>query len=125
MTTPTVLAITSVKGPFDAVTATCFNYAYAASTGADGDTFQCTGRELLMCYNGTGGALTITVTSVVDEQSRTGDVAAYSVGAGLYSCIPVGLTNSPGWKAAAGTIRITTSAVGLTVAVLRLPAGYP
>ena len=125
MAAPTAITVSQMKAPFDAVVALGFDFPFVASTLTDGDTFVCTGREILLVYNSSGGALTITVTSVSDEKGRAGDVSAYSVGAGLYSAIPVGLTNSKGWKSTAGTIRITCSAVTLKVAVLRLPAGYP
>lgn len=125
MAAPTVLTITQIKGPFDAVTALGFDFAFASSTLTDGDTFVCTGREILLLQNTTGGALTLTVTSVADEKGRTGDITAYSVGAGLFSCVPVGLYNGLGWKSTAGTVRITCSGTGLKVAVLRLPAGFP
>ena len=125
MAAPTAITVQQMKSPFDAVVATGFDFTFAASTLTDGDTFVCTGREILLVQNTTAGALTITVTSVVDDKGRTGDITTYSVGANGFSVIPVGLTNSSGWKSSAGTIRITCSAVTLKVAVLRLPAGFP
>jgi len=125
MAAPTAIVVQQVKGPFDAVVAGGFDFTWAASTLTDGDTFVCTGREVLLVQNTTAGALTITVTSVSDEKGRSGDITSYSVGANGFSIIPVGLTNSQGWKSAAGTVRITCSAITLKVAVLRLPAGYP
>ena len=124
MAAPTVITVQQMKGPFDAVVALGFDITFAASTLTDGDTFQCTGRELLLVYNSSTSA-TITITSVADEKGRTGDITTYAVAGSGYSIFPVGLTNAPGWKSAAGTIRITCSATTLKVAVIRLPAGFP
>jgi hypothetical protein len=125
MAAPTAITVQQMKGPFDAVVATGFDFTWAASTLTDGDTFVCTGRELLLVQNTTAGALTITVTSTPDDKGRSGDITSYSVGANGFSVIPVGLTTSAGFRSSAGTIRITCSAITLKVAVLRLPAGYP
>ena len=125
MAAPTAITVQQMKGPFDAVVATGFDFTWASSTLTDGDTFICTGREVLLVQNTTAGALTITVTSTADEKGRTADITSYSVGANGFTVIPVGLTNAAGWKSTAGTIRITCSAITLKVAVLRLPAGYP
>lgn len=125
MAAPTVQAITDIKSPFAPQVALGFDFAFAASTLTDGDTVQCTGREIILLFNSTGGALTVTVDSQPDEKGRSGNIAAYSVAAGAYSALGVGLTNAQGWKAPAGTIKLTCSAVGLKIAVLRLPAGFP
>lgn len=124
MAAPTVLTVQTIKGPFEAITALAAHFTFAAGTITDGDTFQCTGREILLVKNGTG-TNTLTITSVDDEKGRAEDITAYSLAAGLFAVFGIGLTNSQGWKAAAGTVRITVSSAEVTVAVLRLPAGFP
>jgi hypothetical protein len=125
MAAPTAITVQQMLAPFAAVGAGAADFTVAASTLTDGDTFVCTGRELLFVQNTDAGATTITITSVVDEKNRTGDITTYSVGIAEFACFSIGLTNAQGWKSSTGTVRITCSDVDLKVAVLRLPAGYP
>jgi len=125
MADPTVITVQTIKGPFEAISANGADYTMAAGTITDGDTFVCTGREILLCRNINVGAQTITITSIADETNRTEDIATYSIGASEYAGFGVGLTNAKGWKSTAGTIRITVSSADVLVAVLRLPAGFP
>jgi len=125
MADPTAIVVQNILAPFAAVGAGAADFTFAAGTITDGDTFVCTGRELLVVQNTDAGAVTITITSVVDEKNRTGDITTYSVGIGEFACFSIGLTNSKGWKSTAGKVRITVSDADLKVAVLRLPAGFP
>ena len=126
MPAPTAITVQNIKGPFEAITAGLADFTFAAGTLADGDTFVCTGRELLLVTNTeVADAKTITITSVDDEKGRAEDITTYSLAAGDFAVFGVGLTNAQGWKSSAGTVRITVSAVTVKVAVLRLPAGYP
>ncbi|MCZ2155740.1 MAG: hypothetical protein LC114_17885 [Bryobacterales bacterium] len=126
MADPTAITVQTIKGPFEAVTAGSVDFTFAAGTVTDGDTFVCTGRELLLVTNTeVADAKTITITSVDDEKGRSEDITTYSLAAGDFAVFGVGLTNAKGWKSTAGTIRITVSAATVKVAVLRLPAGYP
>lgn len=124
MAAPTVLTVTTIKGPFETYSANSADFTFVAGTLTDGDTFACTGRELLLVKNGTG-TNTITITSVANAKNRTGDITTYSLGAGEFAAFGVGLTNSAGWKASDSTIRVTVSSVEVTMRVLKLPAGYP
>lgn len=125
MADPTVITVQTIKGPFEAIAANGADYTMAAGTVTDGDTFVCTGREILLCRNINVAAKTITITSIADETNRTEDITTYSIGASEYAVFGVGLTNAKGWKATAGTIRITVEHADVLVAVLRLPAGFP
>lgn len=126
MADPTVIVVQEKPlGPFAEVAAGAADFVWVAGTVSDGDTFVCTGRELLLAKNTNVGAQTITIVSTVDETNRTEDIATYSLAAGDYAVFGQGLTNSKGWKSDAGTIRITVSHAEVLVAVLRLPAGYP
>ena len=125
MADPTAITIQNVLAPFAAVGAGAADFTFAAGTITDGDTFVCTGRELLLVNNTDAGATTITITSVADETNRTEDITAYSLAAGDFAVFGVGLTNSKGWMSVGRLIRITVSDANLKVAVLRLPAGFP
>lgn len=124
MAAPTVITVQQMKGPFETYGALSAHYTYAAGTITDGDVIPCTGREIILVKNGTG-TNTITFTSVADEKGRTGDITTYSIAAGLFAAFGVGLTNSPGWLSTARQIRVTVSSAEVTIAVLRLPAGFP
>lgn len=123
MADPTVMTVVDILGPFAAIVADAADFTFTPLTLTDGDVFRCTGREILLVYNPSGGALTITITSVDDEYGRAEDITTYSVGAGEWSVFGVGLTNQKGWKNASGNIRITGSSADLDAVVLRLPEG--
>ena len=126
MADPTVITVQTVLGPFATYSANAADFTFAAGTVTDGDTFVCTGREILLALNTEAvTARTITVTSVDDETNRSGSITTYSLAAGEYAAFGVGLTNSKGWMSTAKTIRLTVSNAAVKVAVLRLPAGYP
>lgn len=121
---PTALTVQNILAPFAAVAAGAADFTFAAGTITDGDTFTCTGREILVVFNNDAGATTLTITSVDDEKGRSEDIV-YSLAAGDYAAFGVGLTNAAGWQSSSKTIRITVSDADLRVAVLRLPAGFP
>ena len=125
MAAPTAITVQSILAPFAAVGAGAADFTFAAGTITDGDTFVCTGREILLVQNADAAPQTITITSVDDEKGRSEDITTYSMAAGDFAVFGVGLTNSQGWKSTAGTIRITVSDADMKVAVLRLPTGFP
>lgn len=126
MADPTAITVQTIKGPWEAITANGADFTFAAGTPSDGDTFVCTGREILLVTNTeVADAKKVTIVSVDDETNRSENITDYSLAAGDFSVFGVGLTNSKGWKSTAGTIRITVEAATVKVAVLRLPAGYP
>jgi len=126
MAAPTALTVQQMLGPFATITAGLLDFTFAAGTVTDGDTFVCTGREILLFTNTeVAAAKTITIVSTADDIGRTQDITAYSLAAGDFGYHACGLTNAKGWKSTAGTIRITVEAATVKVAVLRLPAGFP
>jgi len=123
--TPTVVTVQAVLAPFAVYSTGGADITFAAATQTDGDTFACTGRELLLVHNSsTSAPHTINIVSVDDETNRAGDITAY-LHAGDYAVFGVGLTTSKGWMSGAKTVRFTASNAALKVAVIRLPAGYP
>lgn len=120
------LTVQTIKGPFETYSANSADVTFAAGATGAGDTFVCTGREILVALNSDPtNPYTVTITSIADEKGRTGDITTYSLAAGEYGVFGVGLTNSLGWKSTAGTIAVTVSNAAVKWAVLRLPAGYP
>lgn len=118
------ITVQEVKGPFAGIAANGADFVFTAGD-VGGDTFVCTGRELLIAFNSGGAPYTINITSVNDEKGRAGDIASYSIGAGEYASFGVGLTNSKGWKNSSGQIAVSVENAAVKWAVLRLPAGYP
>jgi len=125
MADPTVITIQTIKTPWETISANDADYTYAAGTVTDGDTFVCTGREVLLVNNTNVGAKYITITSVDDETNRSGSITTYSIGASEFAVFGVGLTTAKGWRSTAGKVRITVEHADVKVAVLRLPAGFP
>ena len=120
-----LIPTTTMKGPFDAITAGGITFTWTAgNTG--GDTFTVTGREILLAWNSGASPRTFTITSVADEKGRTGDITAYAIATGEFAYFPGGLlAGSAGWKNSQGVITITPSHAEVKWAVLKLPAGTP
>lgn len=95
-------------------------FTAAGADFADGASFAMTGREILLVRNPTGGALTVSIDSVADSRRRTGDVTAYSIGAGEIAAFWINRTE--GWRQSDGTLHFEGSATGLEFAVIRLAA---
>lgn len=122
----TALTIQDVDAPFAAVSANSLDFTFAAGDAANGNSFACTGRELLLVINSDPtNPYTFTVTSADDEKGRAEDITTYSLAAGEYAAVGVGLTNSKGWKQTSGVIYLAVSNAAVKFAALRLPAGYP
>lgn len=122
----TALTVQDVDAPFAAVSANSLDFTFAAGDASNGNSFACTGRELLLVLNSdASNAYTFTVSSVDDEKGRAEDITTYSLAAGEYASVGVGLTNSKGWKQTSGVIYLAVSNAAIKFAVLRLPAGYP
>jgi len=79
-----------------------------------------TGKEIILAKNSSGGALTVTITSIADSvQGRTGDITAASLAASelaLFGPYPV-----DGWRQADNRLYLQASGVGILFTVLRLP----
>jgi hypothetical protein len=88
------------------------------ATASDGISFTNTGREILVVRNNTAGALTVTITSTA-YLGRTGDIAAYSVGANGFAVF--GPFPSLGFEQAGRKIYAVGSATGIQFAVIQLP----
>jgi hypothetical protein len=118
------ITVQEIQAPFDNVTAGDLHFTYEAGDNVNGMEFACTGRELILVRNDSGGAAgTFTVSSVETEKNRTEDITTYSLADTENAVVPVGLTNSKGWKQTDGNIILAFSAATMMVAVIRLPAG--
>lgn len=93
----------------------------AGADFADGAGFVMTGNDLVIVRNGNVAAQTVTFTSVADERNnRSGDIAAYSLGAGEFGVF--GPFKRKGWmQPANGQLYLAASATNVEFAVIHLP----
>ncbi len=97
-----------------------FVFTAAGATFADGAGVLLTGFEILLVYNANVAAQTVTISSVADDLNRTGDITAYSIGAGEYAVF--GPFKEKGWQQSASKkLYFAASAADVKFAVLKLP----
>lgn len=121
----TALTVQSLKAPFDAIAANGADFTWAAADAVNGNSFPCSGREVLLVWNSDStNPYTVTITSQPDERGRTKDITTYSLTAGEFACFTPGLTLSQGWINTNGSILVSGSNAAIKFAVLRIPAGY-
>jgi len=131
MADPIALTVQTILGPFAAVgngssaPVSQADFIWTASQGADGNTFVCTGREIILARNDNVGDKTITIISVDDETNRSENIGAYTIQPTTHAVFGQGLTTSKGWMSTGKTVRVNTNSADILLAILRLPAGYP
>ena len=72
----------------------------AADTSLGNYTTIVSGKTLVLAHNTDLGAHTVTFTSVVDGQNRSGDITAYSIAAGVTALFGPFVTTPVGWSQA-------------------------
>ena len=85
------------------------NTADLTETAADQvnfDSVALSGDDIVIAHNTDSGAHTVTFSSVVDDKNRTGDITAYSIGAGE---IAVFRFKAAGWKQSDGYLYCTAN----------------
>jgi hypothetical protein len=119
----TAITVQSIDGPFDAIAAGGADFVWTAADVANGNSFACTGKELLLARNTDGATpYTVTITSVDDEKGRSEDIGPYSLAAGDFAVFGVGLTTAVGWRQTTNVINISGENAAVEFAVLRLPS---
>jgi hypothetical protein len=128
MPTQTLIATQSIAGPYPAlpVGAAALDLVFTAVDAVNGNYFVADqvqpafngtlGGDIILVFNPTGGALTISFTSQPDAAGRKGDITTYSVGAGVISALK--LSQLVGWEDVSNFVYFL-GAAGLTVAVLK------
>lgn len=114
----TTLTKTNLLGGYPAtpLAADSADVVFTAADVANGNQFAPTGKDLVLAYNSGGSPYTVTVTSVVDENNRSGTITTYSIGAGEIAAFgPFPLT---GWRQADGYIYLDASNVAVKFAVV-------
>ena len=115
----TSIASQTPKGPYPGtVSANLLDITYTAIDSTNhNQTLWAGNRMLLVARNSGAGARTITFTSIADSHNRTGDVTAFSMGAGEYAAF---LFERDGWQQTDGYLYFTGEHAEVLVAVLAL-----
>lgn len=99
-------------------TANAADLTMTAATPADDEQAAHNGKMLLIAHNTGGSPYTITVSSVVDALGRTGDISAYSLGAGEYAVF--GPFELEGWLQTTGYLNFEAENAAVKFGVVRL-----
>lgn len=91
-----------------------------AAIVADKEQVVMSGNDLLVAYNSGGAPYTITITSVAEGRTkRTGDITAYSLGAGEYAVF--GPFEKSGWMQTDGKLYFEANNALVKFGVVGLP----
>jgi hypothetical protein len=93
--------------------------AQTAADNVNGNSFQSTGREILLVNNPDVAAHTFTVTSVPDALGRSLDIATYSVAS--LGIAAIDMDTIAGWRQANGQVFLAVNSNLLKFVVLQLP----
>lgn len=106
-------------GPYPTlpVSAGTMTLTETAADTTNKEQFTPSGDDLIIAHNTGASARTITITSVVDEKKRTGDVSAYSIAAGGIALFRI---TKPGWMQTDGKIYIEANNAEVKWAVVQL-----
>lgn len=117
------LTVTNMPAKYPALqpAANSLDVAFVAAGAdfADGAQFPLTGTEILLAWNKHAtDPRTVTITSVANEYKRTGDITAYSIGAGEIAVFPQFQLN--GWQSSDSRLHLAASAADVYFAILKL-----
>lgn len=115
----TDLTKTTLVGPYPAlpVTAELLDAVFAAADVANKNQVAASGDDLILAWNSGAAPYTITITSVVDDYKRTGDITTYSLAAADIAAFRI---KNPGWRQTDGKIYLEASNVAVKFAVMAL-----
>lgn len=113
------LAKQSPIGPYPVlpVTAGSLDVNFTTAIVADKEQFVPGNDTLVLVKNAAVAAKTVTFTSRADDKNRTGDVTAYSIGAGKTAMFRF---KKPGWMQSDGKIYMQAESIDISYAVIQL-----
>ncbi|HLW51314.1 MAG TPA: hypothetical protein VKW06_00600 [Candidatus Angelobacter sp.] len=88
-----------------------------AADVTNGNSFQITGREILIVWNSDVSGHHFTLSSVADKKGRSGDVSAYAIAAGVISAF--NFNGTEGWSQGTGVCNISADNALVKFAILR------
>lgn len=114
------LTKTTAKGPYPTlpISAGALSVTMTAANVDDKNEFSPSGDDLILVHNTGASPYTVTVTSAPDPQNRTGDVATYSVAAGVIAAFRV---KSLGWVQADGKVYLEANNADVKFGIIALP----
>lgn len=101
------------------VAANALDLAFTAADATNKQQTPLTGPVLLLWRNTGVGARTVTITSAPDGKKRTGDITAFSVGAGESGGFLI--SNTEGWLQSDGNLYYEAEHAEVVFAVVKLP----
>jgi hypothetical protein len=109
----TALTVATPKGPHPGVVpANGLDVAWQAADPANGNSFPCSGKELLLIRNSDPtNPATVTIKSAPDPFGRSQDITLYAVEAGDTSALK--MTDSVGWRQADGSVWLDIAGTGI------------
>lgn len=110
--------LTALGTKTDAYSANAADLTMTAADTVNKEMVALTGNELVVAHNTGAAEHTVTVTSVVDEMGRTGNVAAYAVGAGEYAVF--GPFGTEGWRQSDGKLYFEANHAEVLFGVVKL-----
>lgn len=115
----TTLSKTTILGPYPSLqpAADALDLVETAADVANKNQFAGSGDDLIIAHNTGASAYTITITSVVDDKNRAGDITTYSIGAGEIAVFRV---KTQGWMQSDGKIYLEASNAAVKFAVCAL-----
>lgn len=117
----TTLTKTAALGAYgDYSVANAADLTMAAADTSNQNQFVASSRDLVIAHNTGGSAQTVTITSSDDPYGRSGDIDAYSIGAGEYAIF--GPFKRPGWIQSDGYVYLEANSTDVKFGVVALPA---
>jgi hypothetical protein len=110
--------LTALGTKTDAYSANAADLTMTAADTVNSEQVTLTGNELVIAWNSNAGAQTVTVSSVVDDMGRDGDITTYSIGAGEYAVF--GPFDTEGWRQSDGKLYFEASHADVKLGVVKL-----
>lgn len=118
----TNLPKTTAKGAYPTlpIAVNSLDIVFTAADVANKNEFVPSGNDLVLAWNSDAAdPYTATVTSAPDPQNRTGDISAYSIGAGEIAHL--GPVRTLGWVQPDGKVYLEANNAAIKFAIIALP----
>jgi hypothetical protein len=116
----TNVALQTPLGPYAQPSAGQLAITEQAADASNGNKFTLSGHEVLVMHNTDTVAQTVTISSVADNEGRTGDITTYSIAAGAIAVYSF-RGGVGGWQQSDGSVHMLASAATIKFAVLTFP----
>jgi len=111
----------TLGGNFPTISANSADMSMTAADATNKEQILATQKQIVIAHNTGASTRTVTITSVADSRTnRTGDISAYSLGAGEYAAF--GPFEREGWMQSDGYIYLEASHAEVKFGVLTLPS---